>query len=110
MSKKHTKSVRLDAAELFILDQHLKKSGMNFSEFIRCIIKSEDFKIKQINKNREQEKAKAEADIILKLSKIGNNLNQIARAINKAVKDKKDVLVHLKKLEKLDKNIKQMAQ
>ena len=80
------KSIRFTPLEIEEIEKQRLKTNLNFSEFVR----KSSSKIKIISK--------LDQDLIYEVNKIGNNLNQIARAVNG--KDKVSVLTELIEIEK----------
>lgn len=94
-----TKIFRLTDLQLEQLEQHLQKENTNFTDFIHSLIEREVMQdaitVKQsqdqIKPIRTKIKTvvevikryqKTDPTLLLELAKIGNNLNQIARALN----------------------------
>lgn len=94
-----TKIFRLTDLQLEQLEQHLQKENTNFTDFIHSLIEREVMQdaitVKQpqdeIKPTRTKIKTvvevirryqKTDPTLLLELAKIGNNLNQIARALN----------------------------
>ena len=94
-----TKIFRLTDLQLEQLEQHLQKENTNFTDFIHSLIEREVMKdaitVQQtraeIKPARTKIKTvvevikryqKTDPALLLELAKIGNNLNQIARALN----------------------------
>ena len=93
------KIFRLTQLQLEQLEQHLEKEQTTFTDFILSLIQREIMK-DAVTVRRPEEKElqprmkiktvvevvkryqKTDPDLLLELSKIGNNLNQIARALN----------------------------
>lgn len=80
-----TKSLRFSLAEYESINLELEKTNLSFSSFTRNLLLK-----KKIN-------SKTDDKLILEINRIGNNLNQIARAVNK--QDKINVLSELVKIE-----------
>ncbi|KAF1013124.1 MAG: hypothetical protein GAK29_04752 [Acinetobacter bereziniae] len=94
-----TKIFRLTDLQLEQLEQHLQKENTNFTDFIHSLIEREVMqdaitvqqtkdeikptrtKIKTVVKVIKRYQ-KTDPALLLELAKIGNNLNQIARALN----------------------------
>ena len=94
-----TKIFRLTDLQLEQLEQHLQKENTNFTDFIHSLIEREVMqdaitvqqtkdeikptitKIKTVVEVIKRYQ-KTDPALLLKLAKIGNNLNQIARALN----------------------------
>jgi hypothetical protein len=70
VSKTIKKSLRLTEKENLQLEENLQKHNLKFSEFARAKILNQKIKSKITN------------DLIYEVSKIGNNLNQIAKYVN----------------------------
>lgn len=93
-----SKIFRLTELQLEQLEQHLKKEQTTFTDFIHSLIQREIMqdaiavgRPKEELKPRTKIKTmievvkryqKTDPNLLLELSKIGNNLNQIARALN----------------------------
>lgn len=94
-----TKIFRLTDLQLEQLEQHLQKENINFTDFIHSLIEREVMQdaitVQQtqdeIKPTRTKIKTvievikryqKTDPALLLELAKIGNNLNQIARALN----------------------------
>ena len=93
-----TKIFRLTELQLEQLEQHLEKEQTTFTDFILSLIQREIMKDAVTVRRPEEELQprtkiktvvevvkryqKTDPDLLLELSKIGNNLNQIARALN----------------------------
>ncbi len=93
-----SKIFRLTELQLEQLEQHLEKEQTTFTDFILSLIQREIMKDAVTVRRREEELQprtkiktvvevvkrypKTDPDLLLELSKIGNNLNQIARALN----------------------------
>ena len=89
---------RLTELQLEQLEQHLEKEQTTFTDFILSLIQREIMKDAVTVRRPEEELQprtkiktvvevvkryqKTDPDLLLELSKIGNNLNQIARALN----------------------------
>ena len=86
MPKNIRKTLRFSEDEFAIIQQNLDLANITFSDFARSAILK-----KKINLPIEKE-------LIYQISKIGNNINQIARAVNG--KDKVSVLTELIEIEK----------
>lgn len=99
MTKDKIKKFRLTELQLEQLEKHLKKEGTNFTDFIHSLIQREVMQnsvtVKQPNEEELKPRTKiktvievvkryqkTDPNLLLELSKIGNNLNQIARALN----------------------------
>lgn len=93
------KIFRLTELQLEQLEKHLEKEGMTFTDFIHSLIQREVMQdavtvrqpMEEELKPRTKIKTvievvkryqKTDPNVLLELSKIGNNLNQIARALN----------------------------
>jgi hypothetical protein len=70
VSKTIKKSLRLTEKENLQLEENLQKHNLKFSEFARAKILNQKIK------------SKITDDLIYEVSKIGNNLNQIAKYVN----------------------------
>ena len=94
-----TKIFRLTELQLEQLEQHLEKEETNFTDFIHSLIQREimkdAFTVRQPEEEIKTPRAKVKTIVevikryqktdpalLLELSKIGNNINQIARALN----------------------------
>ena len=94
-----SKIFRLTELQLEQLEQHLKKEQTTFTDFIHSLIQREIMQDAiAVGRPKEEELKprtkiktmievvkryqKTDPDLLLELSKIGNNLNQIARALN----------------------------
>ena len=99
MAKDKIKKFRLNELQLEQLGKHLKKEGTTFTDFIHSLIQREIMQdavtVKQpiLEEKQHRIKIKTVVEVIkryqktdpvllLELGKIGNNLNQIARALN----------------------------
>ena len=80
-----TKSLRFSLAEYESINAELEKTNLSFSSFTRNLLLK-----KKIN-------SKTDDKLILEINRIGNNLNQIARAVNK--QERINVLSELVKIE-----------
>ena len=80
-----TKSLRFSLAEYESINLELEKTNLSFSSFTRNLLLK-----KKIN-------SKTDDRLILEINRIGNNLNQIARAVNK--QERINVLSELVKIE-----------
>ena len=93
------KIFRLTELQLEQLEKHLEKEGTTFTDFIHSLIQREVMQDAITVKRPTEEELKprtkiktvievvkryqkADPNVLLELSKIGNNLNQIARALN----------------------------
>ena len=94
-----SKIFRLTELQLEQLEKHLEKEGTTFTDFIHTLIQREVMQdaitVKQPKEEKKKPRLKVKTVIevvkryqktdpalLLELSKIGNNLNQIARALN----------------------------
>ena len=99
MSLRSTSKIfRLTELQLEQLEQHLEKEQTTFTDFILSLIQREIMKDAVTVRRPEEELQprtkiktvvevikcyqKTDPDLLLEFSKIGNNLNQIARALN----------------------------
>lgn len=99
MTKTKIKKFRLTELQLEQLETHLAKEGTNFTDFIHSLIQREVMQdavtVKQPTEEELKPRTKiktvievvkryqkTDPNLLLELSKIGNNLNQIARALN----------------------------
>lgn len=80
-----TKSLRFSLSEYESINLELEKTNLSFSSFTRNLLLK-----KKIN-------SKTDDKLILEINRIGNNLNQIARAVNK--QERINVLSELVKIE-----------
>ena len=87
-----TKSLRFSLAEYESINLELKKTNLSFSSFTRNLLLK-----KKIN-------SKTDDKLILEINRIGNNLNQIARAVNK-----QERINVLKELVKIEQSIKELV-
>ena len=93
------KIFRLTELQLEQLEKHLEKEGTTFTDFIHSLIQREVMQDAVTVKRPTEEELKprtkiktvievvkryqkTDPNVLLELSKIGNNLNQIARALN----------------------------
>ncbi len=86
-----TKSLRFSLAEYESINLELEKTNLSFSSFTRNLLLK-----KKIN-------SKTDDKLILEINRIGNNLNQIARAVNK--QERINVLSELVKIEQTIKEL-----
>lgn len=86
MAKDIRKTLRFSKEEFDKIQLELEKSNISFSDFARSAILKKKIKLP------------IEKELIYQISKIGNNLNQIARAVNS--KDRVAVLTELVEIEK----------
>ena len=99
MLRTKTKSFRLTELQLKQLEIHLKKENSEFSDFLHSLIQREIMQdtvtvqqhLEKVKPVRTKVKTvvevvkryqKTDPDLLLELAKIGNNINQIARALN----------------------------
>ena len=99
MAKDKIKKFRLTDLQLEQLQQQLKKENTNFTDFIHSLIEREvmqnaitvqqhPVEIKPLRTKVKivvevvKRYQKTDPDLLLELAKIGNNINQIARALN----------------------------
>lgn len=99
MAKDKIKKFRLTDLQLEQLEKHLEKEETNFTDFIHSLIQREIMKDSvTVRQSQDEEKQprtkiktvveivkryqKTDPALLLELSKIGNNINQIARALN----------------------------
>lgn len=92
MPKNIRKTLRFSENEFAMIQQKLDLANITFSDFARSAIL------------KKQIKLPIEKELIYELNKIGNNLNQIARAVNK--NEKISVLTELVEIEKALKALK----
>lgn len=95
MSMEIRKTLRFSADEFLLIDEKLAAHNLNFSEFARSAILG-----KKVH-------TKLNVDMIFQVQKVGNNLNQIAKALNQ----KSDIPNSeiLKKLIEIEKAIKEFS-
>ena len=94
-----SKIFRLTELQLEQLEQHLEKEQTTFTDFIHSLIQREVMKdsctVQQLHEEESKPRTKiktvievvkryqkTDPNVLLELSRIGNNLNQIARALN----------------------------
>ena len=92
-----TKIFRLTELQLEQLEQHLKKENTNFTDFIHSLIEREvmqdSITVQRSTPKPTRTKIKTivevvkryqntDPELLVELAKIGNNINQIARALN----------------------------
>lgn len=99
MTKDKIKKFRLSELQLEQLEQYIRKENTNFTDFIQSLIQREVMQdavtvqqhLEEIKPVRTKVKTvvevikryqKTDPTLLLELAKIGNNLNQIARALN----------------------------
>ena len=99
MLRTKTKSFRLTELQLKQLEIHLKKENSEFSDFLHSLIQREIMQdtvtVQQTHDEIKPARTKiktvvevvkryqkTDPDLLLELAKIGNNINQIARALN----------------------------
>lgn len=99
MAKDKIKKFRLTELQLEQLEKHLEKENTNFTDFIHSLIEREVMQnavtvqqpTAEIKQTRIKTKTiveivkryqKTDPALLLELAKIGNNINQIARALN----------------------------
>ena len=99
MAKDKINKFRLTDLQLEQLEQHLQKENTNFTDFIHSLIQREVMQdavtVRQPKDEEKQPRTKVKTIVeivkryqktdpalLLELSKIGNNINQIARALN----------------------------
>lgn len=92
MPKNIRKTLRFSEDEFVMIQQKLDLANITFSDFARSAILKKKIKLP------------IEKELIYELNKIGNNLNQIARAVNK--NEKISVLTELVEIEKALKDLK----
>lgn len=92
MPKNIRKTLRFSEDEFVMIQQKLDLANITFSDFARSAILKKKIKLP------------IEKELIYELNKIGNNLNQIARAVNK--NEKISVLTELVEIEKVLKDLK----
>jgi len=86
------KTIRFSESEWKKIAEQISKSETTFTEFARSAIL------------RKKIKLPIEKELIYELNKIGNNLNQIAKAVN-AKNDKIQILTELVEIERALKNV-----
>ncbi|WP_180000539.1 MULTISPECIES: plasmid mobilization relaxosome protein MobC [unclassified Acinetobacter] len=99
MVKNKTKKFRLTQLQFEQLEQHLQKENTSFTDFIHSLIEREVMQdVITVQQTKDEIKPtrtkiktvievvkryqKTDPNVLLELSRIGNNLNQIARALN----------------------------
>lgn len=99
MLRKKTKSFRMTELQLSQLKEYLEKEQTEFSDFLHSLIQREIMQnsVTVIQKKEQEKKPrikvkrifevikryqKTDPTVLVELGKIGNNLNQIARALN----------------------------
>ncbi len=99
MTRDKIKKFRLTELQLEQLERHLKKENTNFTDFIHSLIEREVMQdVVTVKQTQEEIKPtrtkiktvveivkryqKTDPTLLLELAKIGNNVNQIARALN----------------------------
>ena len=99
MVKNKTKKFRLTQLQFEQLEQHLQKENTSFTDFIHSLIEREVMQdVITVQQTKDEIKPtrtkiktvvevikryqKTDPALLLELAKIGNNLNQIARALN----------------------------
>ena len=99
MTKDKIKKFRLSELQLKQLEQYIKKENTNFTDFIHSLIEREVMqnavtvqqhpeKVKPVRTKVKtvvevvKRYQKTDPALLLELAKIGNNINQIARALN----------------------------
>lgn len=92
MAKSIRKTIRFSEDEYSKISDELKKADIDFSTFCRSAILKKKIKLP------------IEKSLLSELSRIGNNLNQIARAVNQ--KERVQVLTQLVEIEKALKDLK----
>jgi len=92
MAKAIRKTIRFSENEYSKIFNELEKANINFSIFCRSAILKKKIKLP------------IEKSLLYELNRIGNNLNQIAKAVNK--KEKISVIFELIEIEKALKDLK----
>lgn len=92
MAKSIRKTIRFSEDEYSKISDELKKADIDFSTFSRSAILKKKITLP------------VEKNLLSELSRIGNNLNQIARAVNQ--KERVQVLTQLVEIEKALKDLK----
>lgn len=92
MAKEIRKTIRFTEDEYAKIQQELDKANISFSVFARYALLHKKIKLP------------IERELLTELSRIGNNLNQIARSCNQG--EKKPVLLELVEIEKQLKELK----
>lgn len=92
MAKNIRKTLRFSEDEFSIIKKNLDNADISFSTFARSAILKKKIKLP------------IEKELIFEINKIGNNLNQIAKAINSR-EDKIDILTELVEIEKAIKSL-----
>lgn len=99
MTKTKIKKFRLSELQLEQLELHLKKENTNFTDFIHSLIQREVMQdaitVRQTNEEEKKQRIKiktivevvkryqkTDPDLLLEIARVGNNLNQIAHALN----------------------------
>ncbi|WP_180027402.1 plasmid mobilization relaxosome protein MobC, partial [Acinetobacter sp. YH16056] len=99
MVKNKTKKFRLTQLQFEQLEQHLQKENTSFTDFIHSLIEREVMQdVITVQQTKDEIKPtrtkiktvievvkryqKTDPNVLLELSRIGNNINQIARALN----------------------------
>ena len=84
--------LRLDEKEKAILDRKCKKVGCNYSVFLRnCIL----------NKEIKEQKPADYFKLYREINAIGNNINQVARAVNSDIANPSDVIYLKQKMDEV---------
>lgn len=101
MSRSRMFSVRLSTSEYYAMQQKCDRAGISCSDYVRAAIRDRDVTI-----------IEGLPDMVLAVNRIGNNINQIAKAVNygmftgaesdlrKAVEDLSDMRKELLKIGK----------
>lgn len=71
--RNHVIPVRLNAKELRLLDEQVKRSGLSREEFLRSLIAGADVRAKPCEHH---------ADLLRKVAGLCNNVNQLAHVAN----------------------------
>jgi len=96
MSKEIRKTIRFTSDEYKAIEKKLSQLNVDFSTFARSAIL------------RRKIRTRCELDTLYHLSKIGNNINQLARIANTHLK-KYERIPFLKLLNELEKEIKRIS-
>ena len=75
--RNHVIPVRLNAKELRLLDEQVKRSGLSREEFLRSLIVGAEVRAKPCEHH---------ADLLRKVAGLCNNANQLAHVANAAVR------------------------
>ena len=81
-SRTHSVGCRLNDKELARYRELLEESGLKSQEYMKRAITSKRFSV--VKKVQQTSENDSSAELLFNLKKIGNNLNQIARALNES--------------------------